>query len=62
MENITSNYNSNLFDNKEKDKQIKVGNIDYIVNDCEGGSMQLDPHHHKDNINTPAYQIENSNF
>ena len=35
----TSKDNSNLFDNKEKDKQVKVGSIDYIVNNCEGGSM-----------------------
>ena len=41
MENITSKGNSNLLDNKEKDKQIKVGSIDYIVNNCEGGRTNI---------------------
>ena len=27
-----SKDNNNLFDNKEKDKQVKVSGIDYIVN------------------------------
>ena len=45
MENIISKYNSNLFDNKEKDKQVKVGSIDYIVNNCKGGSITSNPRH-----------------
>ena len=35
-ENIISKYNSNLFNNKEKDKQVKVWNINCIVNNYEG--------------------------
>ena len=30
-----------MFDNKEKDKQVKVGSIDYIVNNCEGGRTNI---------------------
>ena len=40
---------------------MKVG-VENYINNYEQGGMQLDPHPHKDNINTPAYQTENSNF
>ena len=50
-------YKTIAKNNKEREKGIV-----YYMNKCEGGSIQLDPHHYKDNINTPAYQTENSNF
>ena len=40
---------------------VKVG-VENYINNYEQGGMQLDPHHHKDNINTPAYQTGNSTF
>ena len=40
---------------------MKVG-VENYMNNYEQGGMQLDPHPHKDNINTPAYQAGNSNF
>ena len=40
---------------------VKVG-VENYINNYEQGGMQLDPHPHKDNINTPAYQTGNSNF
>lgn len=36
--------------------------VENYMNNYEQGGMQLDPHPHKDNINTPAYQAGNSNF
>lgn len=40
---------------------VKVG-VENYMNNYEQGGMQLDPHHHKDNINAPAYQTGNSTF
>ena len=40
-ENIISKNNSNLFDNKEKDRKIKVWNINCIVNNYEGGRINI---------------------
>ena len=40
---------------------VKVG-VENYINNYEQGGMQLDPHPHKDNINTPAYQTGNSTF
>lgn len=40
---------------------MKVG-VENYINNYEQGGMQLDPHPHKGNINTPAYQAGNSNF
>ena len=36
--------------------------VENYINNYEQGGMQLDPHPHKDNINTPAYQTGNSTF
>ena len=38
-----------MFDNKEKDKQVKVESIDYIVNNYEGG---------RTNINRVDYKVK----
>ena len=51
----------NSIEQKQKIMLVKVG-VENYINNYEQGGMQLDPHHHKDNINTPAYQTENSNF
>lgn len=40
---------------------VKVG-VENYINNYEQGGMSLCPHHHKDNINTPAYQAGNSTF
>ena len=40
---------------------MKVG-VENYINNYEQGGMQLDPHPHKDKINTPTYQVGNSNF
>lgn len=40
---------------------MKVG-VENYINNYEQGGMQLNPHHYVDNINTPAYQTENSKF
>ena len=55
---------------KSNNEQYRVKVEDYAnesrvenyINNYEQGGMQLDPHPHKDNINTPAYQTGNSTF
>ena len=40
---------------------VKVG-VENYMNNYEQGGMQLDPHHHKDNINTPPIKQEIQTF
>ena len=51
----------NSIEQKQKIMLMKVW-IENYINNYEQGGMQLDPHPHKDNINTPAYQTGNSTF